>query len=563
MTVESEYRAKILALQHKAELAMKKVYYQYIDNVAKYANDSRLKFHKSFTLRKNELLGAVLSGENFDEFKSGLYAINKNAVTNAWELAGEKTNEAFGKYLQLIKMQTGKEAFSLDINHKALQSFITGNNVESLSSKVWKPANQFRDEMTVHMGIGVANGDSAATISRRTRQYLNKPDALFRRVKTIDKEGIEKWKWSKRALQYNPGRGVYRSAYMNSMRVARTEINQAYFLADQEMWKNQKFVTGYEIVLSGSHPRYDICDQLQGKYPKEFLFTGWHPMCLCTMIPITMSEDNFLKYLKGGAVQERKIGIPANFSNWLISKQAALEKMPQKPYFIGNNQGLVYNILNPAKKVVLPTDLTDVKVGDKWTKELLQSEEQVRSGGKLEDNWLHKIAEKQGFSDTPTLLDATEFDKIEGRLIYRGMTEEKYAVQFKDGDYFGGSGVYGNGTYFAEKRAEALGYAYEKEAQMITAKMPKDFKVIDFYDIGTELSEYKKVKGLDFEYNSLNELYKSKQLTADEAKMWMKHNRVTSDIGRFAAMRGYDAIKMFNEDSYFVVLNRSKLIVRK
>lgn len=337
MTIESKYRKKILASQAAAELQMRRVYNRYIDNVSKYANNKALKLSASFKFRKNDLLGAILSGEAYEEFKDGLYAINKNVVTGAWEMAGEKNGEAFGSYILLLKQYTGKEAFSMDINQKALAAFINSSGGKSLSARVWKPAQQFRDEMAVHLGMGIANGDSAATISRRTRQYLEKPDALFRRVKTQDQYGNDKWQWSKRAKAYNPGRGVYRSAFKNSMRVARTQTNQAYFQADQNMWRQQKFVLGYEVILSPSHPKIDICDDLKGKYPKTFTYSGWHTQCSCTMIPVKMSEKTFISYLKGNRVKVPKYDLPHSFKSFVARNEDKFLDHRVKTYWVKDN----------------------------------------------------------------------------------------------------------------------------------------------------------------------------------------------------------------------------------
>jgi hypothetical protein len=53
----------------------------------------------------------------------------------------------------------------------------------------------------------------------------------------------------------------------------------AYRSADVARWEKLDFVTGYEVKLSNNHPEYDICDELAGKYPKTFVFKGWHPNC--------------------------------------------------------------------------------------------------------------------------------------------------------------------------------------------------------------------------------------------------------------------------------------------
>ena len=51
----------------------------------------------------------------------------------------------------------------------------------------------------------------------------------------------------------HPGRGVYRSSYMNARRLAATETNIAYRTADHLRWQKMDFVVGIEIVLSNNH----------------------------------------------------------------------------------------------------------------------------------------------------------------------------------------------------------------------------------------------------------------------------------------------------------------------
>ena len=68
---------------------------------------------------------------------------------------------------------------------------------------------------------------------------------------------------------------------MNARRLAVTETNLAYRTADYDRYQLFDFVVGIEIHLSGNHTCkgvkgdfFDICDELQGKYPKDFKFTG-------------------------------------------------------------------------------------------------------------------------------------------------------------------------------------------------------------------------------------------------------------------------------------------------
>jgi hypothetical protein len=40
-----------------------------------------------------------------------------------------------------------------------------------------------------------------------------------------------------------------------------------------------------------------MCNFLQGKYPKDFIFSGWHPACMCYVTSILKTKDEFIKDL--------------------------------------------------------------------------------------------------------------------------------------------------------------------------------------------------------------------------------------------------------------------------
>ena len=170
----------------------------------------------------------------------------------------------------------------------------------NLSAKVWNITDQFKGELEMAIDVALGDGVSAAAMSKTVRNLLNNPNALFRRVR--DKHG--QLRLSQNAKNYHPGRGVYRSAYRNALRLTATETNMAYRTADHTRWQQLNFVTGIEIKLSNNHncrgiakgQFYDICDELAGVYSKDFKFVGWHPFCRCFAVPKLADMEEFLKY---------------------------------------------------------------------------------------------------------------------------------------------------------------------------------------------------------------------------------------------------------------------------
>jgi len=206
-------------------------------------------------------------------------------TAQAWGISDEKNN-ALVSALASRKVLTAEQynAFK-PRNLEGLAAFrerrVNGLN---LSERVWDFVKNDKNMLEMALEVGLTDGRSASDLSRDVRKYLNEPNKLFRRVR--DKDG--NLRLSKAAQAYHPGQGVNRSSYKNALRMTITETNMAYHSADHQAWGKNKLVVGFEVVLSNNHTcksvkgQYtDICDELQGKYPKTFKFTGWHPHCRC------------------------------------------------------------------------------------------------------------------------------------------------------------------------------------------------------------------------------------------------------------------------------------------
>lgn len=292
--------------------------------------------------------------ERLRNLHSVVYAAIKKDIELEWDEANKICDAlaatCFGKEIVLDKRFAGW----FERNTEAMDAFINRSEAGlNLSDRIWQPVKQLRSEMELAMTVAIGDGDSAAQISRYVRQYLNNPDKLFRRVR--DMEG--NLKLSKAAKAYHPGQGVYRSSAKNAMRVARSETNMAYRRADNIRWQQMDFVLGQEIHLSRSHPVPDICDTLKGRYPKNFVFEGWHPQCFCYVTPVLLSEKQMSEMLQAKMegkeydVSDKTIStMPENFKSWTIDNKERIERAKERgtlPYFIKNNKNTVERIINP------------------------------------------------------------------------------------------------------------------------------------------------------------------------------------------------------------------------
>lgn len=305
-----------------------------------------------FSYSNNKKLAKKVS-DRLRMLHSAVYAAIKNDIALEWGEANKMCDE-------LAMSVFGKEIFSdrrfagwFNRNTDAMEAFVkrTENGL-NLSDRVWNTTKQLRSEMELAMTVSIGQGESASAISRKVRQYLNNPDKLFRRIK--DEEG--NLKLSKAAKAYHPGQGVYRSSAKNAMRLARSEPNIAYRTSDFERWSQMDFVLGVEINLSRSHPEYDICDILAGRYPKGFVFKGWHPQCFCFATPILADIDELDKIeeaMEAGKPYHSPnevTDMPKNFKEWAAENKERIEKAQKRgtlPYFIKDNKKTVEKIINP------------------------------------------------------------------------------------------------------------------------------------------------------------------------------------------------------------------------
>lgn len=284
--------------------------------------------------------------------------IIKSGVVETWD-KGEKAGieVVIKKYKPKELKEEAKELSAQAINmHRAKGATGAAYANEArggmnISTRVWNLTDAAKKELEVMIQNGVLEGKSPIEISRKVRSYLKEPNALFRRVKNKETGDLE---LSKAAKAYHPGQGVYRSAYKNARRLAVTEMNAAYRRAEWESYQNNPLVTGYEIRLSNNHtttnskgkriPLKDICDDMAGRYPKTFVWTGWHPQCRCEMIPILIPDSDFrarIKARKEGKLDSWKTkqvtAMPKGFNNWVENNISRIAAAKNAPYWVRDN----------------------------------------------------------------------------------------------------------------------------------------------------------------------------------------------------------------------------------
>lgn len=297
-------------------------------------------------LRKHPMFRKALH-EEVERMTERWERATREGIGRGWWMGERESDAIVDGYFAGRSVPRGLRNSYKHRNNKALQAFLKRGG-GFYSRRVWQEGERVERHLCDSIAEGLSEGMSAQKLSRKIREDLRYPDKLFRRVRNKYGELV----LSKNARAFHPGQGVYRSSYKNAMRLARTEINTAYRTADHERWQELDFVKGIRVSLSNNHtcngvPFRDICDDLQGVYPKGFKFTHWHPQCRCIATPIMEDFEEFLKRkINGGEARKGVEEVPKNFKEWVRNNGARIEEAGERgklPYFLNDNKELWIN----------------------------------------------------------------------------------------------------------------------------------------------------------------------------------------------------------------------------
>ncbi|MDR4892291.1 MULTISPECIES: hypothetical protein [unclassified Chryseobacterium] len=298
--------------------------------------------------------GKITKGvsQAINKYNDGLVSQIKIFTQYEWDYGSQKVSDLLIENLNKIKdrIPTGAyesritEISKQSVNKTALEAFQERKKGKfTISERVWNISKQARENLEFAIDDALREGISAQDLARKIKYNLNNPDALFRRVR--DKHG--NLVLSKNAAAFHPGQGVYRSAHKNALRLASNEINTAYREAEQLRIMSNNDVVGQRINLSPQHKVYDMCDDLQGNYPKDFKWSSWHVSCKCFRTMILKSEAEIINEINNGqdlspeASKNFVAGAPDNFNQWIADNREMLERRRSKPYFLIENRNLI------------------------------------------------------------------------------------------------------------------------------------------------------------------------------------------------------------------------------
>lgn len=285
-----------------------------------------------------------------ERFVEDIGAVIYSGTSEEWKNSNEVQDLLANKVLQTYGATIGKEKYEIlyQPNNDALKAFQQRKDKGfTISDKLWNQSTLYKQELEEAISCAIQKGTSAITLSKQISKYLLD-------FPQLQKDYKERFGKASRAMDCE-----YRS-----IRLAASEINMAYRQAENLRWQQMDFVVGYEIKLSNNHtcngnPFQDICDILARKYPKDFQWTSWHPLCRCYKIPILKTEEEFWEWdgrneATTASVNEVK-DVPDAFKKWINENIQRAKSWDSAPYFIRDNDKYIredfkVNVYNKTEK---------------------------------------------------------------------------------------------------------------------------------------------------------------------------------------------------------------------
>lgn len=209
----------------------------------------------------------------------GVGALTIFGEKEAAEAAAESVDALTGRFLTKEFGQSGRNAILFQ-SKAGVDAYISRQeNLVQLSSRIYKNLALYDGRIDRQIDLAILQGKSAAEFAKDVERFF-KPNV--------------------------PG-GTHYAA----MRLARTEINNAFHLFTIRSTREQPWIQGYQWLLSGSHPnsKADVCNDYAeqdgydmgiGVFPKASVPGKPHPNCLCTIIAKVMDEKTFATAMNKG-----------------------------------------------------------------------------------------------------------------------------------------------------------------------------------------------------------------------------------------------------------------------
>lgn len=197
----------------------------------------------------------------------------------------------------------------------------------------------------------------------------------------------------------------------------------------------------------------------------------------------------------------------------------------------------------------------------------------------LEALYTKAMIQEQGFDGLPRVVSRRELDRYiagGGIELFRGVTRAVYAEAFREGTFFVGHGGTLDGMYAASGGtgfAVARQYAAGGDGAVIRMSVKPGARIVDVevleaqaqavFDATVQALRTEQVTAISAAQRRNGDEAARRERAAYEQRM-AGTRALYTDLGRYAAYMGYDAVREPDDvDVYYVVLNRTALRVQR
>lgn len=356
--------------------------------------------------------------------------------------------------------------------------------------------------------------------------------------------------------------------------IAVTEMSTAYNAGNEEAVERltslgAAFVK--EWIAVGDDGTCDICSENEdaGEIGVDDLFPGsetttapGHPGCRCTVVHVPQSMEELAVKIDDFVAAQAPDAPPVP-DDLIAPPEPDIPPVPEIVVQAGDNY-------RPANYSSLDASNFPEKY-DPWKARTGKTD-----GGEDGDIKLGYLNEMQGYDRPPTVVDSVDEliangweETWRGVAAPPGYTGPSYATQFREGDFFPGYGIYGNGTYTAlGKRRGTLGGVDWADTDF--DPMPGIEIAEGYSDLSTRGGEIMRMavnpngrfidsRDLNAEIKGLRDRVINGEATPGETYSFVLAG---DDPGRYATLLGYDGI-IVSERGFLVVLNRTLVAVER
>lgn len=291
-----EARSEFLRLRLRQEPALRKIYIDAADNIAREIRGLRPGVSE-LTLNQLQVLETSLRREA-ERISKGVGDRLEADISRAVQAGASAPNQQMLNVIKVagvLAIDPAKVQRGFGVVNSAAVEAIWARTHKGmmLSNRIWQTGDKATDAIRAILQDAVARGRDAVKVARDLERYVRHGAVTL----TQDYPNM---------MERMKGR-VPKNLSYEALRLARTEMSNAFREGMYAAGRTNPSYKGVRWLLSASHPIEDICDDFAsadlyglgpGGYPQGEEPPIAHPNCLCYTVPIVEETQEFVERLE-------------------------------------------------------------------------------------------------------------------------------------------------------------------------------------------------------------------------------------------------------------------------